>query len=102
MHRASSERSTDEASHLRVSSENDKGLKRKFLERGTSQGPSEDGDTDKHPSEALERHRDDTDEGDNPRESKKPSPPSSPPPPRQFSPTKKLVRICLSQEGHDF
>lgn len=91
-----SSRAIDEAGHLRVSSGiNDKGLKRKFLERGTSQGPSENGDTEQHPSEALKRPRDDADKDDNPRESKRPTPPPSPP--RQPSPTKNLksVRKCF-------
>ncbi|KAK0202448.1 hypothetical protein DFS33DRAFT_901916 [Desarmillaria ectypa] len=57
------------------SGERDKGLKRKFLERGTSQGPQEVGGSDKAASEPVKRPRDDTGKDDNPRESKRPSPP---------------------------
>jgi len=57
----------------------EKGLKRKFLERGTSQGPPENGDPVKHSTEPLKRPRDEADKDDNPRETKRPSPPPSPP-----------------------
>jgi Ran-binding protein 3 len=53
----------------------EKGLKRKFLERGTSQGPQE---AALAASEPLKRPRDDADKDDNPRETKRPSPPPSP------------------------
>ncbi|KAJ7067825.1 hypothetical protein C8F01DRAFT_577251 [Mycena amicta] len=57
--------------------EKEKGLKRKYLERGTSAepaGPQQD------PGEALKRPRDDPDEDENPRETKRPSPPPEAPP----------------------
>lgn len=57
------------------SGEKEKGLKRKFLERGTSQGPQEAAQA---ASEPLKRARDDADKDDNPRETKRPSPPPSP------------------------
>ncbi|KAK0489304.1 hypothetical protein IW261DRAFT_1444197 [Armillaria novae-zelandiae] len=57
------------------SGERDKGLKRKFLERGTSQGPQETGGSDKIASEPTKRPRDDAGGDDNPRETKRPSPP---------------------------
>ncbi|ESK87580.1 nuclear protein export protein [Moniliophthora roreri MCA 2997] len=55
------------------SGDKDKGLKRKYLERGTSAGPQDDA-KDK-PSESTKRQRDDADKDDNPRETKRPSPP---------------------------
>lgn len=55
------------------SSEKEKGLKRKFLERGTSQGPQENGPESS--SETLKRARDDAGNDVNPRETKRPSPP---------------------------
>lgn len=58
------------------SENNEKRLKRKFLERGTSQGPIEE--NEKHRAEPLKRPRDDADKDDNPRDVKKPSPPPSP------------------------
>jgi Ran-binding protein 3 len=79
--------------------EKDKGLKRKFLDRGTSQGPQENGDSPNHTGvEPLKRPRDDADKDDNPRETKRLSPPPesessvkrSPPP----SPPK-LVCSCV-------
>ncbi|KAJ7019790.1 hypothetical protein C8F04DRAFT_1146674 [Mycena alexandri] len=69
------------------SGEKEKGLKRKFLERGTSAGPPENGDKPNDPAEPLKRLRDDPDKDENPRETKRPSPPpeqdarKSPPPP---------------------
>ena len=57
----------------------EKGLKRKFLERGTSQGPTENEESSKHAPEPLKRPRDESDKDDNPRETKRPSPPPSPP-----------------------
>ncbi|KAJ7509918.1 hypothetical protein B0H11DRAFT_1261307 [Mycena galericulata] len=65
------------------SGEKEKGLKRKFLERGTSAGPPENGDEAKAPTEPLKRLRDDPDKDENPRETKRPSPPPEPnaPPP---------------------
>ncbi|KAJ7300877.1 hypothetical protein DFH08DRAFT_907770 [Mycena albidolilacea] len=64
------------------SGEKEKGLKRKFLERGSSAGPPENGDT-QAAAEPLKRPRDDPDKDENPRETKRPSPPpeqSAPPP----------------------
>ncbi|EDR13928.1 uncharacterized protein LACBIDRAFT_305140 [Laccaria bicolor S238N-H82] len=71
---------------LRSDSESggDKGLKRKFLERGTSQGPPETVDTSG--PEPLKRPRDEADGDDNPRETKRPSPPPEPKSPRRPSP----------------
>ena len=58
----------------------DKGLKRKFVERGTSHEPPEtEGDNGKPGVEPLKRPRDNADKDDNPREAKRPSPPPSPP-----------------------
>ncbi|KAF8216736.1 hypothetical protein K438DRAFT_1797737 [Mycena galopus ATCC 62051] len=57
------------------SGEKEKGLKRKFLERGTSAGPPENGDNSNTPAEPLKRPRDDPDKDENPRETKRPSPP---------------------------
>ncbi|KAF7356426.1 Brefeldin A resistance protein [Mycena venus] len=57
------------------SGEKEKGLKRKFLERGSSAGPPENGDESKAPAEPLKRLRDDPDKDENPRETKRPSPP---------------------------
>ncbi|KXN90672.1 Brefeldin A resistance protein [Leucoagaricus sp. SymC.cos] len=53
----------------------DKGLKRRFEERGTSQGPNEGEGTPKNGPEPLKRPRDDEGEDPNPRETKRPSPP---------------------------
>lgn len=71
---------------LRSQSESggDKGLKRKFLERGTSQGPPETVDTSG--PEPLKRPRDEADGDANPRETKRPSPPPEPKSPRRPSP----------------
>ncbi|KAF8159374.1 hypothetical protein B0H34DRAFT_796628 [Crassisporium funariophilum] len=75
------------APNLHVGSENgEKGLKRKFLERGTSQGPPEDRETPTHPTEPLKRPRDEADKDDNPRETKRITPPPSPPRPSPPSP----------------
>ncbi|EAU90388.2 hypothetical protein CC1G_00772 [Coprinopsis cinerea okayama7 len=67
------------SSRLRAYSESgEKGVKRKFLERGTSQGPPEAGVEENKESsggEALKRPRDEADKDDNPRETKRPSPP---------------------------
>ncbi|PPQ64350.1 hypothetical protein CVT24_008419 [Panaeolus cyanescens] len=60
--------------------------KRKFLERGTSVGPSENGETATHPPEQLKRPRDEADQDANPRVSKRPTPPPSPPPTSPPSP----------------
>ncbi|KAJ7696468.1 hypothetical protein B0H17DRAFT_929523 [Mycena rosella] len=60
------------------SGEKEKGLKRKFLERGTSAGPQENGDESKASAEPLKRLRDDPDKDENPRETKRPSPPPEP------------------------
>jgi Ran-binding protein 3 len=72
--------------HLRTGSENEKGLKRKYLERGTSHGPPESGEPSVQPNEPLKRPRDGSDQDDNPREAKRPSPPPSPPRPSPPSP----------------
>ncbi|KAF8645085.1 hypothetical protein AX16_008143 [Volvariella volvacea WC 439] len=53
----------------------EKGLKRKFTERETSQNPQENGHVEKMSLEALKRPRDNVDEDDNPRETKRPTPP---------------------------
>ncbi|KAK7056491.1 hypothetical protein VNI00_003047 [Paramarasmius palmivorus] len=55
------------------SGDKDKGLKRKYLERGTSAGPQDE--TADKPSESTKRQRDDANKDDNPRETKRPSPP---------------------------
>ncbi|KAF8075157.1 hypothetical protein FPV67DRAFT_617951 [Lyophyllum atratum] len=60
----------------------DKNLKRKFLERGTSQGPQDSNDAASMPSEPLKRLRDDPEKDDNPRETKRPSPPPEPKSPK--------------------
>ncbi|KAH9479236.1 Brefeldin A resistance protein [Psilocybe cubensis] len=80
--------SSQESNHLSAGSteNNDKGLKRKFLERGTSHGPPENGESTNHVSEPLKRPRDESDKDDNPRESKRPTPPPSPPRPSPPSP----------------
>ncbi|KAF9525964.1 hypothetical protein CPB83DRAFT_858704 [Crepidotus variabilis] len=72
--------SNEEHIQLLAASEADgKGLKRKFIERGASQGPTEGHVEGKTPLEPLKRPRDDADKDDNPRVAKKPSPPPSPP-----------------------
>jgi Ran-binding protein 3 len=53
----------------------EKGLKRRFEERGTSQGPTEGEGASKNLPEPSKRPRDDEDEDPNPRETKRPSPP---------------------------
>jgi len=75
--------------HMRTQSEGgEKGLKRRFGERGTSQGPNEEDSTSNGPSEPLKRPRDDEDQDPNPRVIKKQSPPpeatpnASPPSPK--------------------
>ncbi|KAF8727517.1 hypothetical protein AX14_007334 [Amanita brunnescens Koide BX004] len=66
--------------HSRKNSESgDKGLKRKYLERGTSQGPQDTSDLPKSPAEPTKRLRDDPDRDENPRETKRPSPPPEKP-----------------------
>lgn len=57
--------------------EDSKGVKRKFFQRGTSQGPHENGTLSSSVAiaEPAKRPRDDNDKDDNPRESKRPSPP---------------------------
>ncbi|KAF5373292.1 hypothetical protein D9615_007373 [Tricholomella constricta] len=60
----------------------DRNLKRKFLERGTSQGPQDSTDDTKAPLEPLKRPRDDAEKDDNPRETKRPSPPPEPKSPK--------------------
>lgn len=59
------------------SSEKDTGLKRKFLERGTSEGPP-DHTSGEASSEQLKRPREDANQDGNPRETKRPTPPPSP------------------------
>lgn len=80
---------------LRAGSENgEKGLKRKFLERGTSQGPTDNEEPSNHAPEPLKRPRDESDKDDNPRETKRPSPPPSPP---KLSPPPKTHKpVCSS------
>ncbi|KAF8628700.1 hypothetical protein AX17_005923 [Amanita inopinata Kibby_2008] len=68
----------------------DKGLKRKYVERGTSQGPQESSDLPKSPAEPTKRLRDDPDRDENPRETKRPSPPPEKAQPKPPSP--KMVR----------
>ncbi|KAF9454381.1 hypothetical protein P691DRAFT_656277 [Macrolepiota fuliginosa MF-IS2] len=53
----------------------EKGLKRRFGERGTSQGPNDESGAPMDTLEPLKRPRDDKDEDPNPRETKRPSPP---------------------------
>ncbi|KAJ7781907.1 hypothetical protein DFH07DRAFT_791951 [Mycena maculata] len=84
-------RSTSRRDSDSDSGEKEKGLKRKFLERGTSAGPQENGDEPKALSEPLKRLRDDPDKDENPRETKRPSPPPEPnapksPPPAAAAP----------------
>ncbi|KAF9494883.1 hypothetical protein BDN71DRAFT_1482927 [Pleurotus eryngii] len=57
--------------------EDSKGVKRKFFQRGTSQGPQEKGTSSSSAAiaEPAKRPRDDNDKDDNPRETKRPSPP---------------------------
>ncbi|KAF4610718.1 hypothetical protein D9613_007127 [Agrocybe pediades] len=76
---------------LRSGSEsNDKSLKRKFLERGTSQGPPGQDDKSQKSQEQLKRPRDDNDKDENPREAKRLTPPPSPP--RTKPPSPKPVK----------
>lgn len=84
--------------HVRSHSEGgEKGLKRRFGERGTSQGPNGEDGASKNAPEPLKRPRDDEGEDPNPREAKRPSPPpetkkSSPKPkPPSPKPAPKLV-----------
>ncbi|KAF7308346.1 Nuclear protein export protein [Mycena chlorophos] len=56
--------------------EKDKGLKRKYLERGTSSEPVQ-----QETGEALKRPRDDPETDENPRETKRPTPPPPEPEP---------------------
>jgi Ran-binding protein 3 len=88
---------TDDAGRLRAFSEsNEKGLKRKFLERGTSQGPPDENEPSaKQAGEPLKRPRDDSDKDDNPRETKRPSPPPSPSKSPSFSKSFKPVSISF-------
>ncbi|KAG5644862.1 hypothetical protein DXG03_007503 [Asterophora parasitica] len=60
----------------------DKNLKRKFQQRGTSQGPQGNGSDTNTTSEPLKRPRDDAETDDNPRETKRPSPPPEPKSPK--------------------
>lgn len=83
---------TPEVVRLRAGSEsNEKGLKRKFLERGTSHGPPEQEGINQHPNEPLKRLRDEGDSDPNPRETKKPTPPPSPP--RESPPSPKIPKM---------
>lgn len=86
--------------HVRSPSEGgEKGLKRRFGERGTSQGPNDEDSASQDAPEPLKRPRDDGDEDPNPRETKRPSPPpesnKSPTPPSP-KPAAKLVSQMLS------
>lgn len=76
----------------RGSDSGEKGLKRKFLERGTSQGPTDE--ESNHVPEPLKRLRDEFDRDDNSRETKRPSPPPSPPKPSP--PPKAHKPVCFS------
>ena len=76
----------------RGSDSGEKGLKRKFLERGTSQGPTDE--ESNHIPEPLKRPRDESDKDDNPRETKRPSPPPSPP--KSSPPSKAHKPVCCS------
>ena len=88
----SSNSSPDTPTRPRTGSESgEKGLKRKFLERGTSQGPTDEGSI--HVPEPLKRPRDESDKDDNPRETKRPSPPPSP---RIPSPSRAHKPVCCS------
>ncbi len=83
---------TPEVMRLRAGSEsNEKGLKRKFLERGTSHGPPEQDTLNQHPNEPLKRLRDEGDVDLNPQETKKPTPPPSPP--RESPPSPKIPKM---------
>ncbi|KAJ3565708.1 hypothetical protein NP233_g7463 [Leucocoprinus birnbaumii] len=62
--------------HVRRQSEGgEKGLKRRFEERGTSQGPNDGEGASANAPEPSKRLRDEEDEDPNPRETKRPSPP---------------------------
>ena len=74
----------------RGSDSGEKGLKRKFLERGTSQGPTDE--ESNHVPEPLKRPRDESDKDDNPRETKRPSPPPSP---KASPPLKAHKPVCF-------
>jgi Ran-binding protein 3 len=84
----------------RTEAENiDKSLKRKFEERGTSQGPIE-GNGPKMPSETLKRARDDANDDPNPRQTKRPTPPpdeSNPSVTRKLSDTKENGTIVTQE-----
>ncbi len=87
--------------HSRRDSEGgDKGLKRKYLERGTSQGPQDTSDLPKSPAEPTKRLRDDPDRDENPRETKRPSPPPEKTQTKSPPPTPKKVR-CIYTSGRD-
>ncbi|KAH7922613.1 hypothetical protein BV22DRAFT_1131270 [Leucogyrophana mollusca] len=74
--------STRRASDSDGGGEQEKGLKRKLADRGTSQGPEGGPTTSANPTtEAAKRPRDDPDADDNPRETKRPSPPPEDTPP---------------------
>lgn len=89
----SSNLSSDTPTRPRTGSESgEKGLKRKFLERGTSQGPTDE--ESNHVLEPLKRPRDESDKDDNPRETKRPSPPPSPP--KASPPLKAHKPVCCS------
>lgn len=85
----------------RRSSDSDNGenvLKRKFPERGTSHPPQENGHPAKAAAEPLKRPRDDSDQDDNPRETKRPSPPPEPKSPKRTpsSPVAAPKLVCMS------
>ncbi|KAJ7255429.1 hypothetical protein B0H12DRAFT_1202147 [Mycena haematopus] len=81
------------------SGEKEKGLKRKFLERGSSAGPPENGDDSKAPAEPLKRLRDDPDKDENPRETKRPSPPPEQNAPKSPPPAAAPKLALLPQSG---
>ncbi|KAF9474818.1 hypothetical protein BDN70DRAFT_884420 [Pholiota conissans] len=84
---------TPDASRLLSGTDtNEKGLKRKYLERGTSHGPPEQDESVQRPSEALKRLRDEPDKDDNPRDTKRPSPPPASPP-RKSPPSPKIPKL---------
>ena len=89
--------------HLRSDSESgDKGLKkRKYLERGASQGPQDSADSLKPPAEPTKRPRDDPDRDENPREKKRPSPPPEKSQAKVVTPSSspKRVRHSRKSEG---
>jgi len=76
------------------SDSHEKGTKRKFLERGSSQGPVGSASPD---AETLKRPRDEADKDDNPRETKRPSPPPDKTPPSPKIP--KVGRFIIMNDA---